>query len=745
VTSISLSSGGYAATATVASSPYTITPSAAAGSGLGNYTINYVNGSFTVNPAGLTITAKNESKTYGVAYTPVTTNPGEFTVSGLLNSDTVTSISLSSGGYAATATVASSPYTITPSAAAGSGLGNYTINYVNGSFTVNPAGLTITASSVLSKTYGATYAFDTTPPSSDFSVSGLKNSDTVASISFTSAGAPASAAISTPGSPYAVVPSAAQGTGLGNYTINYVNGSLAVTPALLTITAKNINKTYGATYSLNTTNPGGDFTVTGLVNGDTVTSVSMSSGGTAASATVTSPGPNYTITIGSAVGTGLPNYNIVYNPGTLTVTQVPLTITANNVTKQYGDAYNFDTTSPSTDFAVTGTLYNGDSVSSVSLSSPGAAAAATIEAISPWTGSPYTITVSSAVGSGLGNYNISYVNGKLTIIARQAPVTYIGQTLFYTSGSSSTTAQVALGASVQDTTGSGADLKNATVTFTDLLSGKVLASNVPVTPVSGSTIPTGTANTIVTLSSGQYGAQEYLIQVTLGKDFANCQQTGSYTLPGSSTSYCSNPPWPAPDPSSTQYQAAHPTVTVAIPPTKNTIQALIPSLPTGSPNAAAGKYGSATPVSATVGMQYNNKGTSPQGQIQLTLVQGGTTYYIKSNSITSLGFSGTCNKNVTIYTKASIYSVNASGQQTSIDGNVTLRVDAHDGDASTVNPCTQSGSISPTYDTIGFTVLSSKDGSLYYSNNWVYNSSVGGWSTVQEPVSGPNGSAVAIN
>ena len=77
-------------TATVAGSPYTITPSGATGTGLTNYTISYVNGSFTVNTAALTITATNRSKTYGTTYTPDTTDPSlDFTVSGLVNSDTV--------------------------------------------------------------------------------------------------------------------------------------------------------------------------------------------------------------------------------------------------------------------------------------------------------------------------------------------------------------------------------------------------------------------------------------------------------------------------------------------------------------------------------------------------------------------------------------------------------------------------------------------------------------------------------
>ena len=49
----------------------------------------------------------------------------------------MSSVSLSSTGAAATATVSGSPYAIIASGAVGSGLGNYTITYVNGSLTVN--------------------------------------------------------------------------------------------------------------------------------------------------------------------------------------------------------------------------------------------------------------------------------------------------------------------------------------------------------------------------------------------------------------------------------------------------------------------------------------------------------------------------------------------------------------------------------------------------------------------------------
>jgi hypothetical protein len=103
-------------------------------------------------------------------------------------------------------------------------------------------------------------------------------------------------------------------------------------------------------------------------------------------------------------------------------------------------------------------------------------------------------------------------------------------------------------------------------------------------------------------------------------------------------------------------------------------------------------------------------------------------YYIKSNSVTSVAFSNKdasgYNRDVTIYTKASIFKIK-NGVTTSVDGNVTLRMDAHDNGTGTG------------IDTVGFTVLSSKDSTLYYSNNWVYDPITLSWKTVQQTLSTP--------
>jgi hypothetical protein len=238
----------------------------------------------------------------------------------------------------------------------------------------------------------------------------------------------------------------------------------------------------------------------------------------------------------------------------------------------------------------------------------------------------------------------------------------------------------------------------------------VLASGVKVSPVVGSTSPTGTANTVLTLSTGQYGSAAYLIEVKLdtaaGSAYKNCQQLDEGNAPGCGTAAVGSGPW----------NAAHPTVFVRIPPTVNSLQgggALAKA-------AAAGKYGDASGATFSAGMQYTSKGTNPQGQIQIVLSRTDGIYYIKSNAISSVAFSpanSTTRTDVTSYTKASIYKVTSAGT-TSIDGGVTLRMDAKDGGTSG--------------DKIGFTVLSSKDSALYYSNNWVYDSGTASWRTVMQ-------------
>ena len=87
------------------------------------------------------------------------------------------------------------------SALRGTGLGNYIISYTPAMLTVKQAALTVAANDV-TKTYGDLHTFDTTTPSTDFSVMGLKNSDTVDSVTLNSDGAAATATFVAPGPTY---------------------------------------------------------------------------------------------------------------------------------------------------------------------------------------------------------------------------------------------------------------------------------------------------------------------------------------------------------------------------------------------------------------------------------------------------------------------------------------------------------------------------------------------------------------
>src|SRR5207248_2245299 len=156
----------------------------------------------------------------------------------------------------------------------------------------------------------------------------------------------------------------AQGTlAAANYSFVFQKGTLSVTPAALTVTANNQTKSYGQALNLGNT----AFTTSGLINGDTVTGVTLSSTGAAQSAAMGS----YDILPSADTGTGVSNYTIIYSKGTLTVGTAALTVTASDQNKSYGQTLALGTTA----FTTSG-LVTGDTVTGVTLSSAGAAAGA---------------------------------------------------------------------------------------------------------------------------------------------------------------------------------------------------------------------------------------------------------------------------------------------------------------------------------------------------------------------------------
>jgi hypothetical protein len=255
------------------------------------------------------------------------------------------------------------------------------------------AALTVTATGT-SKIYGQT------PTLTAFTSAGLAPGETIASVAETSTGTVSTANVA--GGPYTIIPGSASGGSFSasNYTINYVNGALTVSPANLTVTASNAMKVYGQSGTLLNA-----FSTTSLLNNETVGSVTETSSGTAATASVL--GGPYAVIPSNAVGGtfNASNYNILYMNGALTVTPANLVIIVANTTKYYGE------TPILTAFTVNG-LLNGETIGAFTETSPGTAQSASVA------GSPYPIQFSPASGGTFinSNYNISYINGTLTVL-----------------------------------------------------------------------------------------------------------------------------------------------------------------------------------------------------------------------------------------------------------------------------------------------------------------------------------------
>ena len=407
---------GNGNTATDAVGTYTakVIPSAATGGTFtaSNYAITYSAGNIAVTPAALSITAANASKIYGTTLTGGT-GSAAFTATGLLNSETIGSVSIAytaGAGNGNTATDAVGTYTakVIPSAATGGTFtaSNYAITYSAGNIAITPAALSITAANA-SKTYGTTLTGGA--GSAAFAATGLLNSETIGSVSiaYTAGAGNGNTATDAVGTYTAkVIPSAATGGTFtaSNYAITYSAGNIAVTPAALSIAAANASKTYGTTLTGGTGSAA--FTATGLVNSETVGSVSIAyTAGAGNGNTATDAVGTYTAKVIPSAATGgtfvAANYAITYTPGNILITKAPLTITALNKTRNMG------TSNPVFTGIYTG-FVNGETEANLSVP-PVFSTTATLLS----SAGTYPISPSGAVSN---NYNITYVNGALTVI-----------------------------------------------------------------------------------------------------------------------------------------------------------------------------------------------------------------------------------------------------------------------------------------------------------------------------------------
>ena len=260
----------------------------ASGGVAANYNVVDVNGTLTVSKAAaLTVTADPKSKVYGAADPTLSYTPS----GALYYGDTYAVI----GGVAlSTTTGASATVGSHAIVASGGDATNYNVVDVNGTLAVNKAAapLTVTADAK-SKIYGAA------DPTLSYTVTGTTYYGDAAQAVVSGVSLSTDTGAAATAGNHAIV---AAGGVAANYNVVDVNGTLAVTPKALTITASDRVKTFGDAVTF----AGTEFVSSGLVYADSATKVTLASLGASATAAVGA----YAITPSAAVGSGLANYTI---------------------------------------------------------------------------------------------------------------------------------------------------------------------------------------------------------------------------------------------------------------------------------------------------------------------------------------------------------------------------------------------------------------------------------------------------
>ena len=340
---------------------------------------------FTINPAGVTLTANSGTEAY---------DGTEKTLSGFICSvDGLTFEGVSASGsgtemgdYPVTFTGVTIGTTKDTS-------GNYVVtNTVNGTLTISRKQLTITADS-------ETKVYDGTPlTKNSYTHTDLFEGDWIESVTVTGSQTNAGTSNNVPSA--AVIKNSTDDDVTANYDIIYNNGTLEVTKRTLTVTANVRSKVYGEADPMLT------YQSEGLINGDVIT-------GTLTRA----PGENsgdYAISQGEL--TAGDNYEISFTGANLTITKAKLKISAQNNSITYGAI--------PAGIGVTYTGFVGEETSSV--------LGGKLDYDFSYTQyddvGNYTITPKGLTSD---NYGIIFVEGKLTVSPKEVGLTWSETTFPY--------------------------------------------------------------------------------------------------------------------------------------------------------------------------------------------------------------------------------------------------------------------------------------------------------------------------
>jgi hypothetical protein len=459
-------------------------------------------GSTTITPATYTITGL-----VSVSGTAQTLTPTSVTVS---------NANVSSNGANYVTSILSKTGTAT--------LSNYAINtsYNGTSGTTTTNAVTLTGAPLGISVTGTYNGLYTMTPSSVTPI-GLVNSQTLTGLSSVTL---SSKDVASNGTNYVISAEGVTGTAnLANYVITpaYNNASTS-TQNVVTLSAAPLGISLAASYSGSTVVAPSALTVTGLVNGETLTGLTSA---TLNNANVSANGSNYVTAISGPIGTAtLSNYSITttYNASSgtaqnaATIDPAVLEVTAVNSQK-------FVTESDPTGYG--GVVYSGwvAGQSTSVLNITGLTIARSTPTVNT-AGSDYTLTPSGLSANG-GNYTFNYRPGQFTIVPADtlAVVVANSATSYGTAPAYTITSAKYLDSSNSTIYTLSPSVSGSVVTMSDGAGGSVTFT---LTPVSSTGI------SAITSGSGNYKVDSYTLSAT-NKTIVSDNFSNSIVLTGALT------------------------------------------------------------------------------------------------------------------------------------------------------------------------------------------------------------------
>lgn len=263
-------------------------------------------------------------------------------------------------------------------------------------------------------------------------------------------------------------------------------------------TGANVGKTYdGVGVALG-------FGVTGMIDGDSASSISMTGGALGSNLPLTAGqalhAGNYTISQGTATFAATHNYAVSVVNGTIVIDKAPLTVTAGGGTKVY------DGTIASTATATVCGTIAGDSFTNASLAESYTsthvlgAGNSTLNVAAPLTNASFA---GSTAGSFITDYSVSYVTAAATITPRALAVNATSDTKVFDGTTSSSQLMTVSGNIAGDTFTSAS---RAQVFASPAVAGTNNSILLPAAPLNNASFATSTAGSWITDYSVTYTA-----------------------------------------------------------------------------------------------------------------------------------------------------------------------------------------------------------------------------------------------